>query len=611
MQDENNFFAIQVKEGDKITQLWPALPNSQTVKSMVEMGLSYQKTTFFWEGNSLVLTLTSPFAESKSFEDENNKLSIAPFYYIDLNYQSTSSSFQEKTISLNFGGFRNIKDNNGLLAAYYSDPSSLNAEKALAVKKTNNVKATAYKGSGGFNWQVNYPQNTEISFVLAGYNNNTVITNKEINYKFAYTNWFDNIDDVVSYAFENIDKIRTASTEFENNLKQSRLSPQDKWLAAQAFHAYLANSWLVIDENINPAYFVWEGEFKYLNTLDVTHDYDVLPGLYFPWVIKLELDSWKKAVKEDEKGIVIPHDLGLRFNLADTQAYKIPGWESSGMPVEENCNFILLAYWYWQQSSDDKYIKKLSPFIADLVSSLADRDSNANGIADIALGMTTYDSDSNSALKESPDSTYLGLKELSAYTAASEIFAFVKDNKARVQVEKEAVLISNAIDNEFNKKGYIPLSLDPDFVELSLFDGKTIKASEEQGFAYISGLFYPALTGLKSEALDKVISLLNRNYPTAYQKSLVKNKDGDLAGLQLTEFNDLHLGWFSHAMMADYIAEKLFGQEYQSGSIFFPYLYDNPYGFADGYYFRGPWYPLQKALLYYPRGAAIFAFLKK
>jgi hypothetical protein len=353
---------------------------------------------------------------------------------------------------------------------------------------------------------------------------------------------------------------------------------------------------------------VWEGEFKYFNTLDVAHDYGVLEGMYMPWVLEHELNSWAESVKEDDSGLVIPHDIVINFSVSGVSGYKIPGWEESSMPVEENANFIILAYWYYQQTGDDQYIDGIGQLIYELAKSMANRDTNGNGIADINPGMTTYDSDSNAALKEGRDSSYLGLKQLSAYLMAGELFKVIGRDEYVNFVDLQAEMITKSMEKIFEERGYIPLSLDPSFIEKIKFDGKIINGTEEQGFVYVSGLFYPALTGFKSEKLDRVLALIKESYDGAYQKSIVKSDD-KVAGLQLTEYQDLDLGWFSHSNMADLIAEKYWGADYNSWQVFWPRIYDSPYGFTDGHYFREPFYPPQLCLLFYPRGVTIFGFL--
>lgn len=603
LEDKDIGLALKLITDDKNKEtIFPISPNSSFNKQTNELGLTYQKISFENEELIISLTIKSPFSESLSADDENTKLSSAPFFYLQLTGSNKTKKTLDYTLNFTLANPGEIKDNQ----LYFSDPIRRDGLRVLTT--VNNTLKPFIEGSrGGFSLPINLKPKTSIVFdlIYAGFLDGGAITdisnpeNKKI-MKFAYTKWFKNLKEVISYAQSDYEKIEKKRLQFEKNLQNSQLTPQQKWLTAQAFHSYLGNTWLV-----GKSFFVWEGEFKYLNTLDVAHDYDVLAGLYFPWAIKLELNSWAKSAKEDKFGKVIPHDLGFHFSLKNRQEYAIQGNETSGMPVEENCNFILLTYWYYQQTKDTEYIKQLLPLIKDLSQSLINRDTNNNGIADQGIGMTTYDNDGNLALKQAPDSAYLGIKQLTAYLAAEKLFKLTDDQVNQKKVSRQAQLIAESFKKAHDKYGFIPLSLDPNFQEK---DGP--RGTEEQGFAAFTGLFYPALTDLDSPILKDLLPILSDSYKQAYEKSLVKNENSKPFGLQLAEHQSLHLGWLSHSTMADYIAKKLFNQDYDSTKYWFPLLYDNPYSFADGQYFNQPNKP-QTTLIFYPRGAAIFSHLVK
>ncbi|HUW21612.1 MAG TPA: glycoside hydrolase family 52 protein [Candidatus Bathyarchaeia archaeon] len=610
---------LVVQEPDKAEQLFPLSANSDFPRQSVDLGLTYEKINFESEDLLLSFNIVSPFSPSQSSRDDNTKLSTAPFFYLELSLVNKTPLSQVKNISLSLGNAREIKDKKDYSVAYFNDYAREDGQLALASsRKQTDIASFINNNRGGFIWKVNlkpYSQDT-VRFIYAGYLEGTSLTDsrqeKKRELKFAYQQWFNNIDSVINFALDHEPEIEDKRNKFEQNAKKLSKSPKMYWLLAQSFHSYIGNTWLVFDkEKDDLEYYVWEGEFKYLNTLDVAHDYGVLEGIYFPWVLKAELKSWQKSAKKDEKGTVIPHDLGSRFVIKSSQAYGIDGWETSGMPVEENANFILLTYWYWHQTKDHQFIREITPFLKELINSLMARDGNQNGLADQLIRMTTYDNDGNSALKEAPDGTYLGLKQLAAYLSVEKIFQFLKEDEYQKIVNEEAKLIVQSLEKAQSTYGFIPLTIDPSFQEKNQFNNRTVLGTEEQGFVFISGLFYHALTNFDHPLLKEIIPLLSKNYPTAYQKSLVKNESDEIIGLRLAENQDLALGWFSHSVIADYIAKKLFNQNYQSTEIFFPLLYDNPFSFADGQFFKKPFYPPQNTLVFYPRGVSLFAYLKE
>lgn len=578
LEDKDIGLVLEIQNGDRIERIFPNSANSPFSIQVSELGLTYQKINFESDYMTVSLTIKSPFSPSKSADDESIKFSSAPFFYLEIKAINKNQN-PNSTLNLTLNSAGELKNNR----VYFSDPTRRDGRRVLA-NLDNKAQAFINGSRGGFSAPLS---SQEIKFVYAGWLDGGVITditnpeNKQIS-QFNYIKMFNNINEVADYAISNYNLIENKTSSFEENLQKSRLTPEQKWLAAQAFHSYIGNTWLVNFPNRNdPDFFVWEGEFKYLNTVDVAHDYDVLAGLYFPWVIKSELKNWAESVKEDEFGKVIPHDLGGRFEFKGRQEYAIPGAESSGMPVEENSNFILLAYWYYYQTKDLQFLKSLTPLINDLCDSLIARDTNNNGVADRGIGMTTFDNDGNTELKSGPDNSYLAVKQLAAYLTAEKIFKITGGKENQQKAMQQAELIVSK-------------------------DGPT----EERSFFNLSGLLYPALTSLESPELDKLIRNIAEAYPKTYEKSLAKDSSSNAFGLQLAEVQTLHLGWFSHSIMADFISKKLFNQDYDSTQYWFPLLYDNPYAFADGQYFNKPNNP-ETTLIFYPRGAAIFSYLAK
>ncbi len=607
LEDRNTHLVIRIKRGNQEEQIFPLLPNGNFTTQSVNLGLTSQKTVFKNNHLDFLLDIISPFSPSDSAESRTNQINSAPFFYLDLSLVNRSDSEEEVVIDFLLTNYQEVKQRKHYETIYLNDQVRSDGIRALSWAKDPGVKAITGNKLTGASWKVKLaPLSSQTkTLVYAGFLDKEILidasSEKERKLIFAYNRWFDDIDEVIDFAFLNEKEIRKKSEDFEKMVLTSSLSPQQKWLLAQTFHSYLSNTWLVYEpkKKNELEYYVWEGEFKYLNTVDVAYDYALFEGKYFPWVIKLELESWKKHAKKDEKGIVIPHDLGRRFRIAGSQAYTFTkkGDEernkTSIMPVEENANFILLTYWYWKKSNDNQFLDNLLPLINNLVDSLIARDSNNNGIADKDIGITTYDNDGNLALKEGPDNSYLALKQLAAYLTVEEMSQFLNNHDLKEKSGKQAQLITQSLKEAYQNHGLIPLSLDPQFVK-------------EESHTIITGLLYPAITNLKSKYLEELIPILKENYRRTYEKSLVKDSKGKIIGLKLAENQSLDLGWFSHSVVADIVAQKLFNQNYQSEIVFFPYLYDNPYSFADGQYFKKPFDSIKTSLIFYPRGVVIF-----
>ncbi len=591
-------------------QLFPSTPLAHYSTTSTLTPTS-QQLQFATDKATLTLTIISPFSPSSTSDDFAAQVSSAPFFYIDLTLFNATSSQQEQTVVFQLAQAKDVYTSDTVHGVYLSDTKYNHAVRALVLPKANEGEVAIHGNNAVFTWHITVqPKETKrTSLIYAGFTNEPVITKTLIqsdreNLPFTYTYFFKNINEVVNFAAAQEKTIRRASSAFDLMIQRQATNPILYWLLSQAFHSYVGNTWIVGTPHKNLEYLVWEGEFRYINTVDVAHDYAVLEGLYFPWVIKHELLSWEKSAKEDTIGTVVPHDLGIHTAYSGKQAYLIDGHETSGMPVEENLNYILLAYWYWYQTQDVAFIKQRIPFLQKLIASVEKRDTNGNGIVDTAIGMTTYDNDGNIMLKSAPDSIYLGIKQLAAELALYHMLQN-HDTQAAEHAMLQAKMIADSLRLAYQTYGFIPLSLRSDITE-PMATNQNVYGTQEQGIAAFSGLLYPALTNLQSDILTDLKPLLADSFKQAYQHSLVF--DGNTpVGLQLAQFQGLSLGWLSHSVMIDTIANRLFGQTYQSYNLYFAKLYDNPHAYSDGQYFKPPYQEPHTTLLYYPRGAALFA----
>jgi hypothetical protein len=288
------------------------------------------------------------------------------------------------------------------------------------------------------------------------------------------------------------------------------------------------------------------------------------------------------------------------------------------MAVEENTSFVLLLYYYWKISGDDAFVKSLLGTVDVLLQSVMNRDTNGNGIVDIAYGWTTYDA--NEALKLSPDNTFLGAKQLSAYAVAAEMFralaikeqakaidatkvgvvdgegagykhtgVAVNNEQLRVKqalhFEKQANLILTTLKKAQKKYGYIPVSLAEDFPK---WNQRSVVIGE--------GLFLPGLVGTKSPLLKELASVLKKDYAETYAQSITDY------GIKLTTQEGTT--WFSKTIVADVVAEQWYGIKHSTAPYIYEWNKNSPYAYNDGLLKKndvwiGYWYPRGIAILGY------------
>jgi hypothetical protein len=602
------------------------------------------------EGVQVNFTLISAFTPSKDLADTAAiKTQIFPGFYMQVNVINGSKATTNGRLKVavaktpvkgfNFMSLEPMKPDNNEQKVLFRDNASLNGKVALAAINTAAKGTFNEEGFGGlyYDFAIAPQAQQEFMQVYATHHNSMVIEDKRVNLPlhFYYTEYWKNIDEVLGYAKVHAAKNLYLTQQFEDKLLNSKLSAQEKWVLSLSFHTDLANTFFLIDQNKLPRFYVSEGRFKHLSTVDVAHETEVT-ALFYPWRLKLQLSQWTHYIAREELtipanavqnkpayqqgmtaaeyGPYLYHDVGDLPFVSETANYNY----GPHMAVEENTSFVLLLYYYWKISGDDAFVKSLLGTVDVLLQSVMNRDTNGNGIVDIAYGWTTYDA--NEALKLSPDNTFLGAKQLSAYAVAAEMFralaikeqakaidatkvgvvdgegagykhtgVAVNNEQLRVKqalhFEKQANLILTTLKKAQKKYGYIPVSLAEDFPK---WNQRSVVIGE--------GLFLPGLVGTKSPLLKELASVLKKDYAETYAQSITDY------GIKLTTQEGTT--WFSKTIVADVVAEQWYGIKHSTAPYIYEWNKNSPYAYNDGLLKKndvwiGYWYPRGIAILGY------------
>jgi hypothetical protein len=594
------------------------------------------------EGIQVSFTLISSFTKSKTLEDSTAiKVQIFPGYYFLVNIQNNSKIKQTGKLKIALGktpvktynhmSLEPMKPDNNEQQVYFRDNADVNGKTVLSAVKTKASSTFNNNGFGGlvYDFSINPKDKKSFSQIYAAYNNGTAVKDRRINQslRFYYTKYWKNVDEVLAYAQENFDKNISLTQEFEDALMKSDISPKEKWVIALTFHTDLANTFFLLDENDNPRFYVVEGRFKHLSTVDVAHETEV-SAIFAPWRLKLQLAQWtdyiaraevtipansiqnkpayQQGMTAAEYGPYLYHDVGDLPFVSETANYNY----GPHMAVEENTSFVLLLYWYWKISNDDAFVKSMLGTVDVLLQSVMNRDTNGNGIVDMAYGWTTYDA--NEALKLSPDNTFLGSKQFCAYVVASEMMRSlankekskasdatkigvvdgegagykklateINNEKLRAKqadkFETEAKIILATLEKAQLKYGFIPVSLDETFPK---WNQRSVVIGE--------GLFLPGLGGSTSPLLKELAAILKKDYAATYAKSITDY------GIKLT--TDEGTTWFSKTMVADVVASQWYGIDHSSAEYIYEWNKNSPYAYNDGLLKKGDvwigyWYP--------------------
>jgi hypothetical protein len=535
-------------------------------------------------------------------------------------------------------GVRNYE--NGLRKIYFRDTGGKHSKLALAAM---NDDYRPYQNDRGFNglfrdYSLEPGEELIDTLIFAAYHHTGVLRDlrSRQDLTFYYTKFWRNIEEVLEYSINNARKNLDVSRSFERILTETNASEKEKWIAALSFHNDLACSFFLLDDQGQPRFYLVEGRFQHLSTIDVAHETEVM-ALFAPWRLKLQLQQWtrylairKVAVPPNEVlgkdsyyegysasefGPFLFHDVGDLPFVDGTSNYDY----GPHMAVEENSDFVLLLYFYWKLTGDDEFMTSMLGFVDILLHSMINRDSNENGIADSGHGWTTYDV--NRVLKESPDNSYLGVKQACAYITAAEMFAhsisneeysreytkedvaWVKDGEGsfyrdyaiesnlalrKKQVGRysgEAEKIIAALSEAYDAYGYIPLSLDEN---TDHWNQSSVVIGE--------GLFLPGIAGSQAPQLYKLADLLSADYQQAFKKSLCDY------GLRLSSEEDPT--WFSKTMVSDLVGSYWYSTANSTAEFACKWNENNPFAYNDGAFnaqtpWTGYWYPRGVCSLWY------------
>ncbi len=614
----------------------------------IRMGMtSLQLTGETRSGIKVTATIVSPFTPSDDLEDtENIKIQIVPAFYILMDIENNS----RRAISGNYlVGFKKfpISENNDFTLRYWAwernatelyfgDNINRQNKMVLAGMRDKLQRHVSLQGYNALSSSIEIPRGKTYTdtLIYAAHYNGQVLFDKKYNtpLRYYYNNFWEDISEVTKFARENAQQNIHKSQKFENILTRSSIDAKEKWVIALSFRSDMANTFFLEDQKNDPRFYVVEGRFRHLNTVDVAHETELM-ALFAPWRLKLQLETWtdyiarkevlvsetyrdgrlvqhREGMSAAEYGPFIYHDVGDQPYVSAQSDYQF----GPHMAVEENSNFPLMLYWYWKLTGDDAFVRSHLGTVDILLYSILNRDTSGSGLVDQAFGWTTYDK--SDAIKRAPENVYLGIKQMMAYLVASEMFeslfvpyrhptgeyrtdiedglgaAFPDDGYSmpgnetlrRRQAEKyrgHATHIVSTLQAAYEKYGYLPTSLDESFPG---WDQHSVVLGE--------GLFLPGLSGFNSDIIAPLLPILTSSYRQAFDKSR------RFYGITLS--SDEPDTWFSKVMVSDMVAHYWYNINQSTAHYAYHWNLNNYFAYNDGVesdnqggfrMWTGFWYP--------------------
>jgi hypothetical protein len=226
-------------------------------------------------------------------------------------------------------------------------------------------------------------------FAVSFYRGGVVTSGKEASY--LYTRFFNNIEEVARFGLDNFEFYKQAAADYDKVILQNQLTDERRFLFSQSIKSYYGATQLLVDEDKNePLWIVNEGEYRMINTLDLTVDHLFFEMRMNPWAVRSVLEQFADDYQytdnvKDESGknvspggISFTHDMGVTnvFSPRFKSAYELSGLKVcySYMTQEQLANWILCAGVYWNGTRDAGWLKKRREIIEQCLTSMLNRD---------------------------------------------------------------------------------------------------------------------------------------------------------------------------------------------------------------------------------------------
>jgi xylan 1,4-beta-xylosidase len=411
---------------------------------------------------------------------------------------------------------------------------------------------------------------------------------------YLYSRVFPDLEAVLGYAIENAGESVQRAERRDAELDAAPLNAERKFLLAHATHSYFGSTMLLHDERgvtppppfaassvHRPLWVVNEGEYRMLNTFDLTVDHAFFETRYHPWTLKNTLElfvarySYRDEVQDATDpgrprfpgGISFTHDMGVanQFTPSGYSSYERPDLAGcfSYMTMEQLCNWCLCAALYGLPTllseGDLFWLTTKRATLRACLDSLIHRDGPdrvRNGVMSLDAArcgtgqeITTYDS-LDESLGQARANGYLAVKTWASYLALSRCFDALGDDSAAAEAEEQAARVAASVVRHFDADAEIFPAV---FEEGNPGHGSRILPA-------IEGLAYPHLWK-DDEAVSpfgpygELVGNLRRHLKTVLVPGVCVDATSGGFKLSSSSVNT----WMSKIFLSQFVAEQVLG----------------------------------------------------
>lgn len=455
-------------------------------------------------------------------------------------------------------------------------------------------------------------------FAIGFYRDGVVTTGLEARY--LYTRWFKNVEEVVGFGLdyhqEAFDKAGALDAKLRADLSQER-----SLMLGHAMRSYYGATQCLELSDGKPLWLVNEGEYRMMNTFDLTVDQIFHELALNPWTVRNVLDLYAARYTYEDRvkfpggtetypgGVAFTHDMGVAnaFSQPGSSCYEQGGLRGvfSYMSCEELVNWALCACLYVKHTGDTAWAVTHAKLFGSVLQSLVNRDhpesNKRNGVMGLDSSrcrngseITTYDS-LDKSLGQARNNLYLAVKTWAAYVLLQPLYEELGEQGLAALAGKQAALCAKTIVAAADDDGYLPAVL-----------GEGVEA---RLIPAIEGLVYPYVAG-RSDLLapdgpfGALRKTIERHFELILRPGICLFPDGGWR-LSSTSRNS----WLSKIYLSQIVAEQIFGKpkDTRADKAHLGWLMDE-----DNVYFA--WSDQMLAgkahgSRYYPRGATAILWL--
>ncbi|VGO18647.1 glycoside hydrolase family 52 protein [Pontiella sulfatireligans] len=576
-EDDRSSYVDQIEEG--------AAKETHRLIPAAEIKRTYDWATDRFEAGNLKIEIINPFYSlpdpaCSSYEDQRR--ASCPAGFIRLSFDNRSGS-EDTTV---FCGFPlkqrerwRLFESDGMVGGIHRDSMGFaTCESAKpfvhwsiedALRFPNEADPFLLGDTAGLLFDVAAGRTGEFLIAYGFYLGGNVTYGKPM--KYWYSRYFQSVENVLGYALEHAEYYLDEAVARDRELHVAELSDAQKFLIAHATHSYYGSTqWF--DDGGKPRWVVNEGEFRMMNTFDLTVDMLFYEMRFNPWTVRNVLEQfvaeysyYDELFLPDHPGKMYPggltftHDMGVanHFTPDGQSSYEVKGLDRecfSFMSCEQLTNWICCAGVYFAQTDDFQFLEKHRQVLLECFASLLNRDNpnpeKRNGIMAFESSktwpggeITTYDSLDHS-LGQSRGNTYLAGKSWASYLALNHLFKQLgmadEADEAYVAAERCAATLVAAYDDQL---GFIPAVLE--------------RGNESAIIPAIEGLIFPHEMGLEAMVsfngpFSDYIYTLQKHLLNILKTGVCLYEDG---GWKLSSTADN--SWMSKIGLCQYVARQV------------------------------------------------------